>query len=290
MTMDPVLKMIVKPSPSIVELDKNTPDWKQLDLSQTLRELRAKMEARSDKSRPVFAYTQAQNIHIHVLNVQRTTTPPVREYPGFDSYVATQVENMDAGFGEFIDYLKASGEYDNSIIVITSDHGDSIGEMGRWGHATWIYPEILRIPIIVHLPTYYRDSLFWDPQTIAFSSDITPSLYYMLGHRPIVQNEIFGKPLFTTTREEQADYQQRFYMVASSYGPTYGILSDNGRSLFISDAANSRDYFFDLKADPTGQRNLVNGERRAANEKLIRKQIDAINRFYHFDPNQIESK
>ena len=288
-TIDPVLKIIVKPSQSIIELDKDKTNWQQLDLGGTLRELRAKMEAREDKSRPIFAYTQAQNIHIHKLNRERRESPPAYEFDGFDSYCSSQVKHIDEGFGEFITYLKESGQYDNSIVVLTSDHGDSIGDGGRWGHANWIFPEVMRIPIIIHLPTKYQKSLYWNPQSIAFSNDITPSLYYMLGHRPIVRNEIFGKPLFTLTEKEQADYQQRPYMVASSYGPNYGILSDNGRNFFFSDAVNSKDYFFDLKDDPKGTRNLVTAELRAKNEKLIRHYIEAINNFYRFDPEQSES-
>ncbi|MBV9957434.1 MAG: sulfatase-like hydrolase/transferase, partial [Acidobacteria bacterium] len=225
----------------------------------------------------------------HKLNRERKEGPPAFEFDGFDSYYATQVKRMDEGFGEFIQYLKESGQYDNSLVILTSDHGDSIGEGGRWGHANWIFPEVMRIPIIVHLPTRYQKTLYWNPQSIAFSNDITPSLYYMLGHRPLVHNEIFGKPLFTLTEKEQADYQTRSYMVASSYGPNYGILSDNGRSYYFSDAVNSKDYFFDLKADPKGTRNLVTTELRAKNEPLIRRGIEAINRFYHFDPEQWES-
>jgi choline-sulfatase len=288
-TIDPVLKIIVEPSPSIVELDKGIANWQGLDLSNTLKELRAKMDERQDKSRPVFAYTQAQNIHIHKLNRERKMGPPAYEFEGFDSYYSSQLKHIDEGFGEFIQYLKDSNQYDNSIVILTSDHGDSIGEGGRWGHANWIFPEVMKIPIIIHLPTRYQKSLYWNPQSIAFSNDITPSLYYLLGHRPIVRNEIFGKPLFTLTEKEQADYEKRNYMVASSYGPSYGILSDNGHSFFISDATNSKDYFFNLKDDPQGTRNLITADLRARNEKLIRHYVEAINNFYHFNSELSES-
>jgi arylsulfatase A-like enzyme len=288
-TIDPVLKIIVEPSPSIVELDKGIANWQGLDLANTLKELRAKMDERQDKSRPVFAYTQAQNIHIHKLNRERKMGPPAYEFDGFDSYYSSQLKHIDEGFGEFIQYLKDSNQYDNSIVILTSDHGDSIGEGGRWGHANWIFPEVMKIPIIIHLPTRYQKNFYYNPQSIAFSNDITPSLYYLLGHRPIVRNDIFGKPLFTLTEKEQADYQKRNYMVASSYGPSYGILSDNGHEFFISDAANSKDYFFNLKDDPQGTRNLVTTELRARNEKLIRHYVEAINNFYHFNSETSES-
>jgi hypothetical protein len=283
-TVDPVLKIILKPSTSIIELDQDATGWQGLDLVKTLGQLRAKMEERQDKSRPVFAYTQAQNLHVHKLNRERREGPPAIDINGFEPYYASQIKYIDEGLGEFIRYLKESGQYDNSIIVLTSDHGDSLGEGGRWGHANWIFPEILKIPIIIHIPTIFRNGLYWDSSSIAFLNDITPSLYYMLGHRPIVRNDVFGKPLFTETKEEQADYRKRSYMVASSYGPTYGILGDNGRSLFISDAANGKDYYFNLRDDPQGTRNLVDDRTRSANEKLIRRNIGAISSFFHYNP------
>ena len=56
--------------------------------------------------------------------------------------------------------------------------------------------------------------------------------------------------------------------------------------LFISDATNSKDYYFDLKEDPKGMRNLVTSEIRMANEKQIRRKIDAINALYRFEPER----
>lgn len=282
LTVDPVLEIIVKPSPGIVKLDQNANTWQALDLNHSLKELQSKMDARTDRTRPVFAYTQPQNLHLRNLELKRAANAPADDVPGFENYYATRVRQMDQAFGEFVAYLKSTGEYDNSIIILTSDHGDALGELGRWGHGTWIYPEILRIPLIVHLPTKLRDGLYCDSQAVALSSDITPTLYYLLGQRPIVRNEVFGKPLFTETANEQASYRQRSYLVASSYGPTYGILSNNGRFLFISDAANQKDYYFDLVKDSKGLRNLVTAELRAKNEQLIRQHIEGINRFFNF--------
>ena len=34
----------------------------------------------------------------------------------------------------------SGGDYERSIIVLTSDHGDSLGEDGRWGHAYTVFP------------------------------------------------------------------------------------------------------------------------------------------------------
>ena len=71
---------------------------------------------------------------------------------GFYTPYAARLERVDACFGEFIAYLKDAGLYESSIVVLTSDHGDSLGDEGRWGHAYTVFPEVMRVPLIMHVP------------------------------------------------------------------------------------------------------------------------------------------
>jgi arylsulfatase A-like enzyme len=284
-TVDPILEKIVKPSPGIVKLDEGT-DWKRYDFCNTLQELQQKIDDRPDQQRPIFAYSQPQNIHLVALKSSGYTAPQGEDFSGFEADHASQIKRMDNSFGKFIQYLKARGLYDNSIVILTADHGDSLGEEGRWGHGSLLYPEIIRIPMIIHLPTELRKSMVWDDEQITFSTDITPSLYYLLGHAPIIASPIYGRPLFTTTAEEQKQYQQDSYLLVSSYGPVYGILGDKGRSLFIADALNDKEYFYNLADDPKGTRNRSTAALAARHEQLIRQHLEAINQFYKFTPPQ----
>ena len=284
-TVDPVLKIIMKPSPDIVELDAGLV-WFQYDLCRTLKEIESKIAERQAGGRAMFVYTQPQNLHRMSLTKKGEVVPPGESYPGFYEHYASQVSRMDECFGEFVEYLKARKLYDDSIIVLTSDHGDSLNEEGRWGHNYWMFPEIIRIPLIIHLPSKLQKGVVWDAKAIAFSTDITPSLYYLLGHRPIAQNSIFGRPLFTATHKELSEYQRDSHLIASSYGPVYGILGQNGRTLFIADAVNQKDYFFDLATDPKGARNRITPALQSENQKLIREQIDSISKFYKFERGQ----
>jgi hypothetical protein len=278
-TIDPVLEIILKPDPEVVELDKGS-DWVEYDLCRTLEELQEGIDAKRHSGRPLFCYSQAQNLHIVMRNHKKRTSPPGEEYPGFDAFYASQVKHIDSCFGQFINYLKARNLYDDSIIVLTADHGDSLGEGGRWGHGSFIFPELARIPLIIHLPSRLQKSLYYNADAAAFLTDITPSLYYLLGHRPIIRDTVLGRPLFTLSQKEHDEYVQQSYLLGSSYGAVYGLIKDNGRSLFISDGTNHKDYFYDLASDPRGLRNRVNDAMRAENQKLIRDHLSAINRFY----------
>jgi hypothetical protein len=278
-SIDPVLQPLLRPSASIVDLEKR-PGAHYFDFCWSLKELERNIDERQS-SRPVFAYTQPQNVHTHEIALEGRTVVGGGDYPGFWAPYASRVRFMDTCFGEFIAYLKSRGLYDNSIVIFTSDHGDELGEDGRWGHSYWIYPEIMRIPLIVHLPPRLQSGVTWNSKLAAFSTDITPSLYYLLGHKPIVANRLFGRPLFTSTVEERSAYTQETYVVASSYGAAYGVVDDAGKWLFVADAVRDKDYFFDLGQNGDQRQSPFASTTRIELQQIIRDYIGSINQFYN---------
>ena len=82
--------------------------------------------------------------------------------------------------GGFFHYLQAKNLYDNSIIIVTADHGDATGELGRTSHSIIIFPEVMRVPLIVHLPGGDEEEGRLRNSRISTLTDITPSLYYLL--------------------------------------------------------------------------------------------------------------
>lgn len=279
---DSILSAILSPALPVVELDHQyqTMDY---DLTRTLRELEAKIDQREPAAGPMFVYTQPQNLHISVINRQHASVVDNEAYPGFYAPYASRLRQIDNSFGEFVDFLKKRGLYDNSILILTADHGDSLGEDGRWGHAYTIYPEVLRVPLIVHLPTPLR-GLAVDEKAPAFLTDITPTLYYLLGHQPVRASDITGRPLFTSSLAEQAAYRQNSYLVASSYGAVYGVLNSEGSQLFIADGVNYHDYLYELT--PTGSGSPINlsFSEQVNYRKFIRSGISEIDSLYGFRP------
>jgi arylsulfatase A-like enzyme len=59
----------------------------------------------------------------------------------------------DAELGALFDFLRTAGVYDDALIVVTSDHGESLLDRGLWvGHGLTLYEPELRIPLLVKLP------------------------------------------------------------------------------------------------------------------------------------------
>jgi glucan phosphoethanolaminetransferase (alkaline phosphatase superfamily) len=278
---DNILQQIVPPSPNINELDANIGAM-HYDLCQTLRELTQRLQFASPSAGPIFVYTQPQNIHVSVIDREGRSVPDGARLPAqFDAAYASRVQKLDACLGEFLTGLKKNGLYDNSLIIVTSDHGDSLGEHGRWGHAYTLFPEIVRIPLIVHLPPWMLNTVKYDPKSVAFLTDLTPSLYYLLGQKAVANNPLFGRPLFTGSLDEQQPYSRDSYLLASSYAPVYGLLSNSGRSLYIADGVNYRDYAYQLNPDGSSREAPLTDAERSAAQDEIRRQINAIARFYH---------
>jgi arylsulfatase A-like enzyme len=66
-------------------------------------------------------------------------------------HYAAMVENIDRQIGRFLDAVRERGELENTLVVYASDHGEMLGDHGRWGKATWRTPSS-GIPLIVAGP------------------------------------------------------------------------------------------------------------------------------------------
>jgi hypothetical protein len=280
MSLDTVMAPLLAPHEDLVELDRGRRVM-EFDLCHTLEDLEGQLAGRDDR-RPAFGFSLPQNLHISLR--QHAPVPAGEHYPGFFEPYAAEVHRLDGCFGAFIARLKRMGRYARSIVVLTSDHGDSLGEGGRWGHGVSLDPEVVRIPLIMHVPDALKPLLTTDVTRLAFSSDVVPTLYALLGHPTLDLGPLTGTPLFVSRSMAPSPRRRGGFLLASSYGPTYGMLRQNGRSLYVVDLVNGREYAFDLTPPPVGRRVQVTDETRRVNRPLIRSQIAALADRYQFHP------
>lgn len=64
----------------------------------------------------------------------------------------TEMEYLDLQIGRLLSNLKKAGKYDNTLIIVTSDHGQAMNEHGYMFHSTYLYDELTRIPLIIKYP------------------------------------------------------------------------------------------------------------------------------------------
>jgi len=267
-SVDSILKVTMPPDlPRLVELDRGRAT-KDYNLCGSLSELQSQI-ATSAAPR-MFSYTQPQDLHISTITREKASVPGGGEYPGFYAPYAARLARIDACFGTFIDALKASGLYENSIVIFTADHGDSLGEEGRWGHAYTVFPEVMRIPLIIRMPGD-QSRLAANRNALVFSTDITPTLYDLLGHTPTGGGFPYGESL-AGAPIRRADGE----LLGSSYGAVYGWLTHNGQRLYIVDGVNFQDYVYDISAGLVGARTTADAAERIASRKGIRDRVTVI--------------
>jgi arylsulfatase A-like enzyme len=91
---------------------------------------------------------------------------------------------LDVHLGRLLDFLRAQPGYEDTWVVVTSDHGEMLGEHDRLGHDCQLYDEILRVPLVVHAPrgaALPAADALRPLQTV----DLTPLLLDALGLPPL---------------------------------------------------------------------------------------------------------
>ncbi|MGH9644695.1 MAG: sulfatase-like hydrolase/transferase, partial [Terriglobales bacterium] len=255
---DEILRQILSPSDDLIKLDTDKKLWNQLEVCSTVQQAESAFAHRGSLARPIFLYTQPKNVH----QFARNNLPNAQEahwpaQPGFNYRISFELHQVDGCLGGFIGWLKSHALYDDSIIIATSDHGDATGEFGRFSHSVVIYPEVMRVPLIVHLPKTMQYKYVHDDNRVSALIDITPSLYYLLGHRPVLSNPLFGHPLFAETQSELHKYHRDDLFMASDVRAAYGILAENGRYFYATYDSPVQSYLYDLVQDPNGMHNIL---------------------------------
>lgn len=90
---------------------------------------------------------------------------------------AEEVKYMDGEIGRVFDAMRASGQLDNTIVVVVSDHGQGLGDHGWAGHRV-LYQEAIRVPLLVSVPGHEQVKSVPD---LVRTTDILPTILDYLG-------------------------------------------------------------------------------------------------------------
>ncbi len=85
----------------------------------------------------------------------------------------------DRQVARVVDFLDQTGLRDETILVITSDHGEAFGEHGREGHAKDLHREVTHVPWIISFPFSLESGLV--VESLSESVDVFPTLFDLLG-------------------------------------------------------------------------------------------------------------
>jgi choline-sulfatase len=175
---------------------------------------------------------------------------------------------MDHNVGRIIEALKATGQYDDTTIIYSSDHGENLGVRGLWGKMN-MYEESAAIPLIVaQAPSSAIDQM---PicQTTTSLLDVSETIIdhfeaELKGDRP-------GRSLYDIAGKDD-DMERAVFSEYHAVGAVSGaFMLRKGRWKLIEYVGFDPE-LFDLHADPQELTNLANRQDHA--EVLVRLKAD----------------
>ena len=121
------------------------------------------LDEKTAPERPLFLTVHYMDPHDPYLNGQRKGRGYVHHdfkdrpdraqlVPELLRAYAGDIGFMDIHFGRFMDGLRERGFYDDTLIVVTADHGEEFLDHGDFSHGKTLYNEMIAVPLLIKLP------------------------------------------------------------------------------------------------------------------------------------------
>ena len=208
-----------------------------------------------------------------------------------------EITMVDRWFGMLVDRLKSLELYDETIVILTSDHGIYFGEHGIFGKARFRWPdntipvaeamvryrlgalshrsplhnEISKVPLLMHIPGIHEGRV----ELLATLPDLMPTMLDMVGvPAPVTVQARSLFPLVTGKSDRVNDLVVTSHSLAAQHGGLTKIVDDNARLIMELSPSTIHTEEWDLlyavkgepvelyraKEDPQHQNNLADDE------------------------------
>jgi arylsulfatase A-like enzyme len=173
---------------------------------------------------------------------------PAAFAPDFTRYL-NLLRNVDAQLARIFAALRERGLADDTLVVVTGDHGEAFGDPhGQRGHAWSVFQEEVHVPFMIWNPRLFPGG--GRAETIGGHVDLNPTLADILDLPP--DGEWQGHSLFDPAKPPRA------YFMAIAGGDIFGVREGDWK--FVYDVANGRESLFNLRLDPQEQHDFAKGE------------------------------
>ncbi|MBX3395290.1 MAG: sulfatase-like hydrolase/transferase [Phycisphaerae bacterium] len=118
---------------------------------------------------------------VHYYDPHNPYVSPLANQPEFaDRPYDAEIAYADAELGRLLSQLDRQGLRDSTLIVFTTDHGESLNEHGESGHGIFIYEATMRAALVFSSPSLFESELRIENH-LAATTDIAPTLLSLLG-------------------------------------------------------------------------------------------------------------
>ncbi|HAS8523979.1 DUF3413 domain-containing protein [Vibrio vulnificus] len=188
-----------------------------------------------DKSKPTFSFLFYDAPHgydfpadfepkyepmlkeVNYLKLNNDTDPT----PFFNRY-KTSVRYVDSMATKVLDKLKESGDLENTVVIITGDHGQEMNDnkLNFWGHNSNFTDAQVNVPFAIFGPGVDAAKMQWSTEALTSHQDVVPTLMkHYLGVTNDVKDYSVGEDLL-------GDAVKRDWIISSNYSG-YAIITDD---------------------------------------------------------------
>jgi len=208
----------------------------------------------------------------------RPPAPYSEEYR--DRLYDGEIAFADAQVGRLVAFLKTKSLYRNTLIVLTGDHGESLGEHGEKTHGFFLYNATLHVPVLIHLPSSTSGKAVAELVSL---TDLMPTVLQEL--KVDVPAQVQGRSLLPLLTEKNAARS----LYAETFLPRLHFNWSELRSVetekyqFIE---APKPELYDLAADPGETHNLYGEKKAVAGE--LQARLNTLVRQYSADQELAE--
>jgi choline-sulfatase len=188
---------------------------------------------------------------------------PGRPYEG-------EIAGVDAALARLLDGLRASGRFNDTVVAVVSDHGESLGEHGEWTHSYTLYDATLSVPLVFSGPGVPRGRTL--PGVVSLAS-VAPTLLRLAGLP--VPPDLDGEDLIARLEKPGGEEGE-------AYSETLATQFDHGWAPLHAIRTPSHHYvraprpeLYDVREDPGERHNLLS-EGPQSEAKALDGEIDAV--------------
>jgi arylsulfatase A-like enzyme/Flp pilus assembly protein TadD len=212
---------------------------------------------------PWFAW-----VHLYDPHEPYAPPEPYRSQYSSEPYDG-EIAYADAALGAFLGRLRASGALANTLVIVASDHGESLGEHGERTHGLFAYDSTLRVPLIMWAARGMRAGVFWDPMRLV---DVVPTILDLVGARTIAADGSTVRPFIAGERtfDDGGSYFEALNAnLTRDWAPLTGIVYGGAKLVDLPVPE-----LYDLAADPAEATNVY--ARQQARARDLERRLDSI--------------
>ena len=237
----------------------------------------------AEDDRPFFLYLAYNAPHFPIQPPQEWLDKVKKREKGIDhtrAELVAFIEHMDDGIGQVIEALKKSGQFDNTIIIFSSDNGGHLPSKANNGPLRdgkqSMYEGGLKVPTCISWPGTIQSGSISQQQHLTM--DLYATLLDLAGVEP--GNPIEGRSFLIELKGTSGTFPDRpVYFTRREGGTRYG-----GQSIYavrlgdwklLQNTPYDAYELYNLKDDPKEQNNLITKEKEKYQElnKLLMKHI-----------------